>query len=451
MRFYGRERELSALSNILVQSHQQAQMTIISGRRRVGKTTLVRQSLREKAFLYFFVARKEESLLVSEYVAQIERTLAEIPAGTITNFQQLFAWLCQLAQHRQLNVVIDEFQEFHRINPSIYADIQNLWDQNKDTMRMNLLLSGSIQSLMRKIFDDYSEPLFGRATGRIHVQPFRTSTLLTIAAEHHPNITPEDFLGLYTITGGIPKYVEYFVNRRALTHEGMVAAFFAGDTILLEEGKALLLEEFGKEYRTYFSILSLIAAGKTSRSAITSIMERNIGGQLEKLEKDYQLIRAVRPLFSKPQSRNIKFSIDDNFLNFWFRFIFKNSAAIELQNYDFVQQVIARDYATYSGLFLERLIRQQLGESGLFSHVGNYWRRDGTGEIDVIAWNELNKRAIVGEVKRNPKAVSLPLLEQKAIDIQRELGGFEVTLLPFSLGDVLGGAVGKVRAVLPKD
>lgn len=104
------------------------------------------------------------------------------------------------------------------------------------------------------------------------------------------------------------------------------------NSLFIEEGKNLLIEEFGKDYGIYFSILSLIASGKTSRPAIESILETTVGGYLDRLENDFGLIKKIRPVLAKPNSRMVKYSVEDNFLNFWFRFIFKHRSAIEIGN-----------------------------------------------------------------------------------------------------------------------
>ncbi len=134
-------------------------MTVITGRRRVGKTRLIKESLAGSVYLYFFVSRKEEPLLCAEFKDQVEQVLETEMIGNFNKFRLIFQWLCSEAKRRHINLVIDEFQEFFRINPSIYSDIQNYWDGGKELMHMNLILSGSIQSLMRKIFDSYHEPL----------------------------------------------------------------------------------------------------------------------------------------------------------------------------------------------------------------------------------------------------------------------------------------------------
>lgn len=437
MKFSGRDKEVQALQTIRERSRENAQMTVVTGRRRVGKTRLIKESLSKEKFLYFFLSRKDEPLLCDDFKLQIEQTLGVELFGSYSRFSELFAWLCDYATKEHLNLVIDEFQEFFRINPSIFSDVQNLWDSNKDVMKMNLILSGSIQSLMRKIFDSYQEPLFGRATAKMTIRPFGVSFLKELMREQYPEHKPIDLLTFYVVTGGIAKYVEYFVDNKQLAQEDFFNVFFDDVSFFQDEGKALLVDEFGKDYRTYFSILALIAAGKTSRSAITSVIQRDIGGQLKRLEEDYSIIKAHRPLFSKPASRNIKFFIDDNFLNFWFRFVFKYKAAIELANYDVVLQILRRDFPTYAGPFLEKFIRQALAESKKFTNIGNYWERGNKNEIDVIAYNELSKKAVIGEVKMNAKNISIDVLRSKAVAVGRNLGGYDVEYRGYSLLDIV--------------
>ena len=412
-------------------------MTVITGRRRVGKTRLIRRSLRGSTFLYFFLSRKEEPLLCQEFQEQTERLLSVKIIGSITRFSQLFEWLCVFAQTTHLNLVIDEFQEFYRLNPAVYSEIQNHWDQYRGSMKMNLILSGSIQSLMQRIFENYREPLFGRATAKIVLTPFTPGQLRELLRLHHPEFTAFDLLTFFTVTGGVPRYVEHFIDARSLAHDDFISAFLSDHSFFRDEGKALLLDEFGKDYGIYFSILSLIASGKTDRGTITSTLQKDVGGHLNRLEKVYGIIKAQRPMFSKPNSRNINFYINDEFLRFWFRFIFKNQPPLEIGNYGYVRQVIDRDFSTFAGASLEKFVRAELAASGRYSHVGNYWEKGNQNEIDVIAYNELTKQALIGEVKLNDQKISLDKLRGKAEAVKRKLGGYDILFHGFGLESIV--------------
>ncbi|GAJ18084.1 unnamed protein product, partial [marine sediment metagenome] len=147
--------------------------------------------------------------------------------------------------------------------------------------------------------------------------------------------------------------------------------------------------------------LSLIASSKTSRTDIESILEKDIGGYLARLEKDYSIIKSVRPLLAKPNARVQKYFIEDNFLNFWFRFVYKYRNAIEIGNYKYVNDIVERDFITYSGHFLEKYFIEKLALTKQYSLIGNYWERRNKNEIDIVAINEKEKKVVIGEVKLN--------------------------------------------------
>ncbi len=357
MKFYNREKEITLLKKIKKQSLKKSTMTFMMGRRRIGKTKLIAQTF-EKDLLYFFVAKKNETLLCEEYVQQITQQSQGHIVGELLTFAHVFEYLMQLSISKPLTLAIDEFQEFFSINPSIYSDMQNIWDRYKDKSKMNLILSGSIYSLMTKIFEHHQEPLYGRADYKIVLHPFNSLTLEEIYRDFvGSQFESSDLLALYTLTGGVAKYIELLVDQKAFTFTKMITAIVSEGSAFVTEGRDVLIEEFGKEYSTYFSILGLIANSKTSRPEMESILQKNIGGYLERLEQDFNIIQRIKPILSKPGSRTQKYCIEDNFLNFWFRFIYKNQSAIEIGNYAYVRQIVKRDFPTYSGYFLEKYFR----------------------------------------------------------------------------------------------
>jgi len=434
LKFYNREKELKKLKNIKELSKERAKMTIIIGRRRIGKTTLIKEAYSKK--LYFFVSKKNEALLCEEFIKIIQQQLDIKIFGEIRRFKELFEFLMELSTKKDFTLIIDEFQEFLSINKSLYSDMQNIWDSYKDRSQMNLILSGSIYSLMKLIFEDRKEPLFGRANSKMELKAFSVITLKEILEDYSPNYSSDDLLSFYILTGGVAKYVEIFVDAKAFTLNEQLDLIFDDYSLFLDEGKNLLIEEFGKEYTTYFSILSLIASSKTSRMEMESILERNIGGYLDRMENEYRIIKKVKPIFAKEGSRTIKYEIIDNFFNFWFRFIYKYRSAIELENYEYVKNIVRRDYETYSGLFLERYFQEKLRLEFKYSVIGNYWERGNLNEIDIVAINEEEKRMVIGEVKRNPKKIDLYKLEQKALKLTAKLKKYDIEYRGFSLFDM---------------
>jgi AAA+ ATPase superfamily predicted ATPase len=290
--------------------------------------------------------------------------------------------------------------------------------------------------MMIRIFENSKEPLFGRLTSKITLRPFTIGVIKKILRDYNPQYTPEDLLCLYMITGGIPRYIGQLLDAGALTAGKMIDAVIHPDSPFLNEGKELLISEFGKEYGTYFSILQLIARGMTTQSEVDSIIGKNTGAYLSILEKEYSLISKRRPLFSKPESRNVRWKITDQYLRFWFRFIYPNQGLIETGRSDLLRNLIAKDYETYSGPVLEDYFRDKIIEKSAVTNMGAYWDKKGGNEIDIITLNDLDKTASVIEVKRNPKKISIPQLTAKAEKIAAELSGYKVEYKGLSMKDM---------------
>jgi AAA+ ATPase superfamily predicted ATPase len=238
------------------------------------------------------------------------------------------------------------------------------------------------------------------------------------------------------ISGGVPKYIELLMDGGACTTGKMLDAVTLPDSPFLNEGKELLVGEFGREYGTYFSILQLIAQGKNTQSEIDSIIGKNTGTYLANLEKEYSLIIRIKPLFSKPESRNGHWKIADQYLRFWFRFIYPNQQLIETGRLDLLRQLIKKNYETYSGIVLEDYFREKLIEQEAATAIGSYWDNKGENEIDIIALNDLNKTALVAEIKRNPKKINLTALAVKAEKLGKELAAYRVAYTGWSMEDM---------------
>lgn len=436
MKFYDREQEMEALRKIEALSEHDAQMTVITGRRRIGKTTLIKKAFTRIPFVYFFVGKKSETLLCGELVEIIRESLGE-ELGVFSDFSRLLKAIMGISKHRNFTLVLDEFQNLSHTRGSIYSDIQNVWDDNKEESKINLVVCGSIYSKMKKIFDDKDEPLYGRATARFKIRPFSISTVKEIMRDSKPDYTNEDLLAMYMITGGVAKYVEQLVTRGALTKDEIIRDALSVGSYFLDEGQEMLRDEFGKDYGNYFSILSALATGETSRGEIKSYTGVEAGGYLDKLENDYGIIARRRPYLAGEKSKNVEYSISDNFLNFWFRFIYRYRSAVEVGNLEWIKDKVMADYETYSGLVLERYFRQLYAETGRDNLVTNYWKKkDGKDEIDIIAVNEADKELVIGEIKRNPEKIDLTELTEKAQGIVLHHKRWDIRYVGLSLKDM---------------
>ena len=427
MKFFDREIEFEKLREIEELSQETAQFTIVTGRRRIGKTALVRRFYEGKPLLYFFVARKAEASLCEIFIEEI-RTKLNIPMMDAkgTSFATVFRFVMELAQTQHITLFIDEFQDFYRINPSIYSDMQNIWDSYKNKSRINLIVAGSVNTLMNKIFKDKKEPLFGRQTATMHIRPFRPSVMKEIMAEYRPGYKKSDLLALYTLTGGVAKYVEMLIDHKKFTEKTMLNMFFERDSYFLPEGKNMLVDEFGKDYGIYFSILTLIAQGKNTRTELENALNiKELSGYLKNLNEEYGLISKQQPLYEKSANKNVHYTIDDQFLKFWFRFVYKYSHIIEAGGNEKLKSIAERDFATVSGKSLEQYFMEVLKEQGSYTRLGYWHDRKGENEIDIIAEDEVEKRLEFIEVKRQSKNFDEDILKSKAASFMKSVGSYE--------------------------
>ena len=424
MEFQGREREIEMLRTLRSKSASSARLTVVTGRRRIGKTALLLRAYGDAPMLYFFVARQSEKDLCDTFRAEIEEKTGEPVGGTFDSFADVFDFVMRLAEKRPLVVVIDEFQEFLRVAPHVYSRMQAVWDLRHDKARICLVVCGSVHFLMHRLFRDRKEPLYGRQTGFLELKPFETETVKGILAAHRPGWGKTDLLALWALTGGVAKYVSLLMDDGATTRDAMIDAVLSPNGAFIGEGRAALVEEFGKDYGTYFSILSAIARGHTERARIEQIVGRDVGGYLTRLESEYGLVAKRQPLFEKSATKAVRYALDDEFFRFWFRFVHKNSYMVEIGAFDALRTVVRRDWESFAGFALERWFRAKLAQSGEWTRIGTWWDRKGENEIDIIAENELEGRAAFFEVKLSRDRIRMEALRSRSELFLRATGAF---------------------------
>ena len=443
MKFYNRTKEIEELKRIQSRAFEsRSRMTVITGRRRIGKTKLALHVTEgEFPSVYLFVSRKNEAALCSEFTSLISSQLNVHAPDGMSSFREVFYFLMETGKYMKFNLIIDEFQEFSNINPSVYSDMQNIWDLYRDDTHVNLLLMGSVYSLMHKIFESYHEPLFGRADAFIRLFGFGTETMKEIMYDFRPNYTNDELLAFYTITGGVPKYIELLCEDTDLSIEGMFNYVIRENSPFVNEGRNLLIEEFGKDYGLYFSVLSCIAAGYNTQGEIESALGGvTVAGHLKRLIEDYSLIKRVRPIMSKPRSQNVQYEIIDNFLRFWFNYFVRNQTFIELNNFEHLRKIVFSDYPTFSGHALENWFRLKLIESHQYSDIGSWWERKKgkeANEIDIVAISVDGKTAVVAEVKRQQRNYDHKAFMAKVDNIKTSiLSKYKIKTHLFTLQDM---------------
>ena len=437
MKFYDREKELEILRKNWAKSAEKSLFTVLIGRRRIGKTALLLKMEQEQNMLYLYVSKDNERVLVEKFQKAAAATLGLRIFGKLETFAQFFEQIMEYGKEHQFTIVFDEFQNFLKVNPAIPSHIQDIWDRYHEQTTVNFVACGSIYSMMHKIFDNNDEPLYGRKDCEIRLKPFRISVIKRILQDHNPNYTPDDLLCLYMLTGGVAKYVAQLMDSGATNKNLMLKWVTDIGSPFLSEGKDLVISEFGKDYSNYLSILQLIAGGMTVQSQIDDIIGKNTGTYLKNLDEDYNFVSKLHPMFSKPGSRNVRWCIEDCFLRFWFRFILPNWNLVEMERNELLLEIVERYYNDYTGLILEQYFRQKISEEERVTFVGHYWDRKGENEIDVIALNDIDRTALVAEVKRNAARYDERLLQEKFDSIKSNFGKYkEVKLIGLSMDDM---------------
>lgn len=424
MKFYDRKDELEKLDKFETLAQRNLFFIRITGRRRIGKTLLIREYVKraKTPSLYFFVTKKKEKPLLDEYSRIISERFDEYSGVGFRDFDDFFKFLFNFMKREKLVVVFDEFQNFKYVNEAVFSILQKHIDLNKQESKGLLLVIGSINSMMRRIFENADQPLYGRLNGSFLLKHFSLGTVNEILADHGLN-SNEERLFIYSIFQGIPFYYNYISEREG--YGKALLDFFKEDildenSILLNEGKEILIEEFGKDYSTYFSILEAIACGATTVSRISDVSGITISSlsrYLSDLMEDHEIIERRVPFDSLQNNKMGRYYIGDNFLDFWFRYIFKNKSRIEMFNRERIAAEIADDMPAFMGKKFETFMMTYLLEMNRqdmlrFDRIGQYWDR-GETEIDIIFTNDREREIYFGECKLSPKRFNIEGSKEK--------------------------------------
>ena len=428
MKFYNREKEIKIINEIVRKSKKGGQLIALQGKRRVGKTALILRAFKKQKFLYFFVSKKTEKELLGDFREEISKKLNLPYLGEFKSLTQLLEFLFDYSRKNNLVVVFDEFQNFKSVNPSLFSDLQKFWDLNKDKSRIAIFCVGSMFTLIKRIFTSSKEPLYNRANKIIELKPFDLKTQQAILKDFKL-LSPKNFLIFYSLFNGMPKYFELIEDNNLKSKDArqiIKKLFCQEDAYLIKEGKNILIEEFGRSYEKYFSVLTAIALGRTTKNEIynyTGININSLGVLLKSLEDFYEIIERRIPVLEKKASSKLSsYKIKDEFLSFWFRYIYKKNYLIEVKNWQALFNYIVKDLDNYLGFKFENLVREYLVEQNNskgnifdFEQIGSFWKRpDLTGdnkEIDIVAVNKENKTALIGECKLNFNKIDQNLID----------------------------------------
>ncbi len=360
MKFINRQEELQKLEEYYKLSQRQLMTIAISGLRRVGKTTLVKEFINNKKSLYFFVYDSKTSVeLLREFTEELHHHNIITELEAVSSWKVFFDILFQRCKHYVL--VFDEFQNFYTIDTSVFSILQRNCDEHKSTP-LNIILLGSLIGLFRTIFEDKKEPLYGRISTSIYLQPFSLPhSLEALRILHYKKI--DEMLKMYSIFGGFPKYyasMEQFhlLNKSCLE---VIDYLFIQDNAPLEtEVTTILKQEFGKRSSLYYSILHSIAMGKTKINEIANnvhMKESSITRHLAELENKFNLITSLRPLDNR---KNTRYHITHPLIVFWFAFVYDKFSHYSLKDASQIMNDIESKFNTFFGRRFEDICKDFL-------------------------------------------------------------------------------------------
>lgn len=420
-KFINRNKELSYLNQQY--DSEESSLVVIYGRRRIGKTALIKKFLEDKSGLYFLCTEESEKQNAENFKMIMKEKLNNplLNSETSFSFRDLFAILKNSFTNEKMVVVIDEFQYLGKVNSAFPSVFQSIWDNTLKDENVMVILCGSLIGMMEEQTLSYSSPLYGRRTGQIKMKQIAFSHY----GQFYKDKTFDELVELYSITGGVPKYIETF-KRDTEIFEGIKNSILEKESYLYEE-PMFLLEKEVNDVGTYFSIIKTIAAGNHKLSKIATVLGVNQSSITKYISTlmNLDILEREIPITEENPEKSKKglYYIKDNFLEFWFKFIYPYRSYIEMDAYELVLEKIKRNFIDNHVSFVyERVCEEILWELNFkeklpfnLLKIGRYW--DNTDEIDIVGTNEIEKAIVFGECKYLNKPVGTDIyikLKEKA-------------------------------------
>lgn len=422
--FVNRERELEFLNKSY--EEKGARFIIIYGKRRVGKTELVKQFFKHYKHIYFLADKapeKDQLRVLSEKVGLLFQDDFLISRG----FGNWFEFFKYVKGKGKLIIAIDEFPFLVEVNKAIPSIFQRGWDEELKASEIFLILLGSSIGMMETEVLGYKSPLFGRRTGQLLIEPLSYWD----SKRFFPSISNEEFVYIFSILGGMPAYLLQFKESLDLW-SNIKEKILSPGAYLFNEPEFILREEL-REPRNYFSILKAISMGKTRISEIINEtgFEKNVVAKYLSVLTDLKIVKRDVPVTEELFEKSKKgiYLIDDNFFRFWFKFVFPNRSFIEEGEYDYVvEKKIKPSLESFVSYTFEEICKSFVKKGGIkelkFTKVGKWWLKD-RAEIDIVAINEEENSILFGEAKWSTNKIGPEVLidlknKTKLVDWKRE-------------------------------
>ncbi|MGA1822957.1 MAG: ATP-binding protein [Thermoplasmatota archaeon] len=399
MKFVNRSDEMKMIRDAVSSDHC---FVVVTGRRRIGKTRLIREALKDSSTLDLFIPRKRESLALDQLSSLIREQTGYSPH--FRNMREMFEYILRLDDRV---IFIDEISNLHFVDSGSFSDLQDLMDRAKEERRIRMVVDGSYVGVMNRIFQDRKEPLFGRATNILELQPLGIDPSMKMLMSKGMSFM--DSLEAYSLFGGIPRYLE--ILRDFDDIDSITDSVFAPGSIFLTEGKNLLIEEFGASWDTYFSIMEVISAGKFGPTVISDRLGMEVGMLPKYLQtlKELQLVARKQPLFGK--QKHVRYTISDPFLQFWFRLCYPR-----LELYKDGRAGLRKEEARSEiGRGMEKAAVDLIFSSGSLpfepDEIGSWWDRSGN-EIDILFYSKKERKISAGEIKWRQRPVGVDTVKR---------------------------------------
>ncbi|MEM3489057.1 MAG: ATP-binding protein [Nitrososphaerota archaeon] len=393
VQFVDRRDELQALNGLL--NKKRAALVLLYGRRRVGKTRIIQEFMKDKRGLYFYVPNAEEKTILAEFSRVVETEFFE--GFRFVDFASFMEYLIKKCGANCV-VAFDEFQRLTNIGGAI-SMLQKHWDEKLSKTKCLLILSGSSIGAIRRVALSGDAPLYGRRTATLKIEPLKYLDLF----EWFQKYSAEELVMIYGSFGGTPAYLEH-IDGNLNVEKNIVEKILSKRSPLHDEPEMLLMEEIRAPQR-YMDILSAIAQGKNAVSEIadaTGLSRENATTYLKTLEI-LDLIERVTPV-TEPEARRGLYKIRDPFFSFWFGFVRPNKRQLELGLEKNVWQNIREEFKTHLGRIFEDICTEVLVEMTKknvlpiqIEKIGKWWWKE--TEIDIVGLESKGKKALAVEVK----------------------------------------------------
>ncbi len=393
-------------------------LVVVYGRRRIGKTTLIREFVRNKPAMYFLATeeteRENRKAFQSLVAAFTGDTILEKASGLA--WADIFAILTKHKTNEKKIVIIDEFQYLGKANKAFPSVFQGIWDNILKEENIMVILCGSLINMMESQVLNYSSPLYGRRTGQIKMKQIRFKHY----TEFFEDKSEHELIEYYSVTGGVPKYIELF-NEEDDIYLAIEKNILNRQSFLYEEPIFLLEREVG-EIGTYFSIIKTIANGNHKLGKIAAALEVSQNSLTRYLKGliELDLLERRVPVTEKNPEKSKKglYFLKDNFINFWFKFVYPYRNYIEMDDIGFVMSKIRQHFidnhmsAVFEDVCMDKMWElNKQGKLGFsFEKLGKWW--DKKDEIDIVALNEQTKEIIIGECKYTNSKIDIGLFYQ---------------------------------------